>query len=173
MLGMVAGLALVMTVADAQMPAAGSNPIIWWRTAGAQVVETHDKDGRTCSLIMEHDPDTVVFRWHKPDERTIYVRHPGWNCGDQKSSVQVQIQIGDVPVAGGAASDGTNAIDYKDWVMAPIAQPIASALLHGEDIRVSFPGRQAEDVTVPINRGRIAGIVAGVQRCTRTIGFPG
>jgi hypothetical protein len=170
MWGLVAGALMAIAAGDARVRAAETNPTIWWRTQGAQVVETNGAAGaRSCSLIMDRGPDAAVLMWHQGGASSIYIKHEGWRFGDREGARPVEIRVGDVQLGDGAA--GFEAVDYKNWIMAPVDRPVAGALLTGEAIRVAFPDGQADGVSFPIDRGRIAALVRAVQRCQQAVGM--
>ena len=170
MWGMMAGALMAVAANGPRVYAAMDSPTIWWRTEGAQVVETHDDAGvRTCSLIMDRGGDAVVLRWRQNGATSIYVKHQGWQFGDHEGALPVQIQVGGVQLGTGAA--GLDAVDYKDWIMAPVDQPVTEGLRVGDAIRVAFPDGRTTGISLPIDRGRIVAVVRAVQHCQQVIGF--
>jgi hypothetical protein len=169
MWGTVAGALIAVAANIARVPAAETGPTVWWRTQGAQVLETRDDSGRrSCSLVMDHGADAVVLVWQQTGATSIYVKHRGWQFGDQEGALPVRIEVGDVQLGAGTAR--LEAVHYKDWIMAPVDQPVADVLTRGPDIHVGFPDGQADAVAFPIDRGRIAALVRAVHRCQKAIG---
>ncbi len=168
-------VAAAFVAAGCRRSAAETDPTVWWRTHGAEVVEQHNTDDgeRACSLVMSDGDNAVVFMWRKNAGTSMFVQHPGWRFGNSEGVAQVEIQIGDVWLGGAVdGSDGPRllAVDYQSWVRAHVDQPVADLLLTQPEIRVVFPGGQAEGLSFPLNRSKMPALVRALKKCQAAIG---
>ncbi|HJS85328.1 MAG TPA: hypothetical protein VJ779_07690 [Acetobacteraceae bacterium] len=139
---------------------------IWWRTQNAEVVEHYTAaEERACSLVLYHDDDVLLFIWRRDADPALFIKHPGWRFGERKGIARVEIAVGQASAGPDGALAQLLAVDYRDWIKARLDPTMARILPRGREINVGFPNGQASQVSFPIDRGRMPGIMRGVRRC--------
>ena len=146
---------------------------VWWRTQGAEVVEPRSgTSDRACFLVLYHDDDVLLFRCRKESEPSLYVKHPGWRFGDREGIATAEIATERASAAsGGAAAAQLLVVNYRDWIRARLDRPIADILPSERQITIDFPNGQASEVSFPIDRARMPGIMRGLRKCKDALGI--
>ncbi len=147
---------------------------IWWRTQNAEVVEHYvTANQRACSLVLYHDDDVLLFMWRKGGNPALFLKHPGWQFGERKGIATVEIAVGQASAGPTGGLAQLLAVNYRDWIRARLDPPMANILPSEREINIGFPNGQASQVSFPIDRSRMPGILRGVRRCKDALGIQG
>lgn len=176
MLSSALGISLLLATYGPSRTTAPDDLTVWWRTEGAEVIEHHTDGGaRACSLVLHRADNVLLFVWTQHESPTLFVRHPGWNFGDQEGATDVQIDV-----AAGHGAQRANGVttelpaeNYQDWIRARLDQTMADILPTEGEIRVQFPGNQFSPVSFPINQDRMPAVMRGLDKCKTALGMTG
>lgn len=161
-------LAVAATTSAPPAPGGGADLTVWWRTEGAEVVETKEPGASpSCSLMLRQGGNLAVLMWPQAGSPTLFVRHAGWNFGGLEQGVPATLDVGD------SAAVALDAQSLGNWVRAPLRDGAADAISARGTFRLELSGAQSPSVDFRTDPARMAKVTLGWERCRRAIGAEG
>jgi hypothetical protein len=148
------------------MPIAGSDRD-WWRSDAGKVTEHRDRDGVTCTFVLQNDQGRFQFMWSNKLPPRAIVQRPNWSLPSDRMWT-VSLRIGSTWLGNGDGTPNIPALTGPHRLMFLLGQPISDLLNDAQDLALQTPDRVFE-ISVPHRKMRP--LVRALRRCTTLIGL--